>query len=106
MFPGVRGGLQAANTLGEFLFFLGLLIHVCGDSGGFNFAKIASFDFRTDCNTFWIIFGTSNNVTKYRPSGPLIYYRNCASGQHDGQASGANDPDPQDDAPPLAQNTV
>ena len=33
---------------------------------------MANFDFRTYCNICWVMFGTSRNVTKYEPSGPLF----------------------------------
>ena len=34
--------------------------------------QLLIFDFRTYCNTFWIIFGTSRKSTKSGPSGPLF----------------------------------
>ena len=38
---------------------------------GRNYFQMTIFDFQTDYNTFWIIFETSKNVTKYGP-GPLF----------------------------------
>ena len=32
---------------------------------------MANFDSRTYCNTFWNMFGTTKNVTKYGPSDPV-----------------------------------
>ena len=40
--------------------------------GGFNYSKMANSVPRTYCNICWNIFGTSKNVTKDRPSGPLF----------------------------------
>ena len=33
---------------------------------------MANFDSRMDCNTFWILYGASKNVTKYGPSEPVF----------------------------------
>ena len=43
--------------------------------GGFNYSKMANLGTRTYSNTFWIIFGTSKNVTKSRPPRPLFITR-------------------------------
>ena len=40
--------------------------------GGVDYSKMANFDPRTYCNTFWNISETSKNVTKYRPSDPVF----------------------------------
>ena len=40
--------------------------------GGFNYSKMANFDSRTYCNTFWMISRTSKNVTKSGPSDPVF----------------------------------
>ena len=40
--------------------------------GGFNYSKMVDFDFQMDCNTFWMISGTSKKSTKSGPSGPLF----------------------------------
>ena len=39
---------------------------------GFNSSKMANFDFRTYCNTFWIIFGTPKNRQNMDPRTPYV----------------------------------
>ena len=43
-----------------------------GVFGGFHYFTIANFDSRTNCNTFWMISGTSKNVSKSGPSDPVF----------------------------------
>ena len=45
--------------------WLFLVVNVFVFLGG-NYFKIANLGYRTYCNTFWIIFGTSKKRTKYR----------------------------------------
>ena len=40
--------------------------------GGFNCSQMAKFDFRTYCNTFWMISGATKNVTKSGPLDPIF----------------------------------
>ena len=54
------------NNSASFLLFLVFQCLFRG-FGGLN-SQMANFDSRTYCNTFWIIFGTFQNVTKYGPS--------------------------------------
>ena len=63
---------NTANILGECLVVLWCLMCVVGFCWGFISPKMANFDSRTYCNTFWAILGTSKNVTKCRTLGPLF----------------------------------
>ena len=69
------GSNRAQNTaiiLGVFLFCSGLFNLIMCLFRGFNYSQIANFDFRTDCNTFWMISGTSKKSTKPGPSDPVF----------------------------------
>ena len=57
---------NTANILGDVLFFL---VFLCIYGG---FLGVANFDFRMDCNTFWMISGTSKTSTKYGASDPVL----------------------------------
>ena len=51
--------------------FLGFLMYLWGFKG-FNYSQMANEWFLIGCNTFWNIFGTTQNVTKSGPSDPVF----------------------------------
>ena len=57
------------NLLGCLLF---RLVFVCFLFSGVIYSKMANVDFRTYCNTFWNIFGSTKMVTELGPSDPIF----------------------------------
>ena len=57
---GSDGAQNTANKLDGLLDVLGFPMYLLG-GGLFNYSKMHNLGFRMNCNTFWIIFGTSKN---------------------------------------------
>ena len=69
---GSNRAQNAAKHLGELFDFFGFWMYLQGFFVGFIYSKMANVDFRTYCNTFWIIFGTSNKKRAKWPPVPLF----------------------------------
>ncbi len=69
-----QGPKRAQNTATQikFVCFSWFFIISMKGLGGLNYSQMANFDSQIDCNTFWMIYGTSQKSTKSGPSDPVF----------------------------------